>query len=192
MNLDQRISLRKMPREELEAYQRLILQRERQIKRIQRRAELQAREGLDFWTWAALEEAPEQDRRHFFEARAYAIGKDELQRLEADIAALKEARQGPLARFAFQEECPCAFSPLLACALERHPDRDLLNDLPQFFTVRGVAEYARERTLARRALPERVSDTRQAVKMLLLREVGEVRGEYYHRFSFQNPAHPTR
>lgn len=192
MNLDQRISLRQMPREELEALHRLITAKERQIKRVQRRAELQARQGLDFWTWAALEEAPEQDRRHFFEARAHSLAQAEVERLEAKIAALKEAQRKPLARFALQEECPCAFHLLLACALQRQPPRELLNDLPQFFTVRGLSKHARERTLARRALPERASATQPPVRMLLLREVGEVRGESYHRFSFRDPAHPTR
>ncbi|MDO4246381.1 MAG: hypothetical protein Q4C89_10190 [Deinococcus sp.] len=191
MNLDQRISLRQMPREELEALHHLITLKERQIKRIQRRAELQARQGLGFWTWASLEEAGYEERNWFLRGRAYDIGKNEIQRLKEDITALEAAQREVLPRFAFQEECPCGFYFLLSCAVERQTIRRV-NNMPQFFTVRGVAEYARKRTLARRALPERVSDTRPPVKMLLLREVGEVRGEYFHQFSFENPAHPTR
>lgn len=163
MTLDQNISARRMPREELEALHRLITAKERQIKRVQRRAELQARAGLDFWSWAALEEASEQDRRHFFEARAHSLAQAEVERLEAEVDELEAAQLTPLARFALQEECPCAFHLLLACALERQPDRDLLSDLPQFFTVRGLSKHARERILARRALPERASATRKAV-----------------------------
>ena len=192
MNLDQRINARRMPREELEALHRLILQHERQMKRVQRRAEIQARAGLDFWSWAALDEAPEHHRRHFFEARAHSLAQAEVERLEAKIAALKEAQRKPLARFALQESCPCAFDLLLACVLGRHPNPDLLATIPQFTTVRGVAESARARTFERRALPERASATQPPVRMLLLREVGEVRGESYHRFSFRDPAHPTR
>ena len=192
MTLDQNISARRMPREELEALHRLILQRERQMKGVQRRAEIQARAGLDFWSWAALEEAPEQDRRHFFEARASLLAQSEVERLEAEVNELEAAQREPLARFALQEECPCAFSLLRACALERQPDRDLLSDLPQFFTVRGLSKHARARTFERRALPERASATQPPVRMLLLREVGELRGESYHRFTFQNTSHPTR
>lgn len=192
MNLDQRINARRMPREELEALHRLILQHERQMKRVQRRAEIQARAGLDFWSWAALDEAPEHHRRHFFEARAHSLAQAEVERLEAEVNELEAAQREPLARFALQEGCPCAFSLLRACALERQPPRELLNDLPQFFTVRGLSKHARERTLARRALPERASATQPPVRMLLLREVGELRGESYHRFTFQDPAHPTR
>ena len=192
MNLDQRINARRMPREELEALHRLILQHERQMKRVQRRAEIQARAGLDFWSWAALDEAPEHHRRHFFEARAHSLAQAEVEQLHADIWQLRRAHRDALGRFAFQEACPCAFDLLLACVLGRHPNPDLLATIPQFTTVRGVAESARARTFERRALPERATATQSPVRMLLLREVGEVRGGAFHRFTFQDPAHPTR